>query len=158
MKKAILTGLTSLIVLVTVMNSSTCFAGDKEWATAGKILTGVVAAQVVGDVLWSDRHITVKSYGYKPYHHRGSWKKRYYHKNRGSSCGVRKNRRPGYCKIPRPKVSYRPIRKCTGPVIVHLENGRRIYQPRIKGATAYLQVYSRACNEWVTLEEYPSIW
>ncbi|MFT5127977.1 MAG: hypothetical protein ACI8W8_001585 [Rhodothermales bacterium] len=46
----------------------------------------------------------------------------------------------------------------SNPVVVPLENGRRLLQPRIKGHVAYLQVYSEHSGSWVTLKEYPSLY
>ncbi|MCB1195067.1 hypothetical protein KDK77_02680 [bacterium] len=39
------------ICLTTFVSQGKVFAGDREWATVGKILTGVVGARVLYDVL-----------------------------------------------------------------------------------------------------------
>jgi len=44
------------------------------------------------------------------------------------------------------------------PIIRDLGNGRRLYQDPVKGAPAYLQAWSSIRNEWVSLEEQPSLW
>ena len=49
-------------------------------------------------------------------------------------------------------------RRTNDLVIVNLEDGRRICQRRIRGASAYLQIWSDVDEEWVSIREYPSIW
>lgn len=44
------------------------------------------------------------------------------------------------------------------PVIVTLEDGRRIYQPRVHGARAILQQWSDLEERWVDIREYPSVY
>lgn len=44
------------------------------------------------------------------------------------------------------------------PIIRDLGNGRRLYQAPVKGAPSYLQAWSTVRNEWVSLEEQPSMW
>ncbi|MCF7855721.1 MAG: hypothetical protein K9N51_13050 [Candidatus Pacebacteria bacterium] len=61
-KHSIAVGLiTPLIVGAGLLKAPEAQAGDKEWATVGKILTGVVAANVIFDALpvHHDRHVVV---------------------------------------------------------------------------------------------------
>ena len=158
MKKSILIGIVTLIMSVAFMKPSPTYAGDKEWATAGKILTGVVAANVLGDIVWSDRYVKIKSHRYqRPFHNKGFSKKCYY-KNNGHVYDISWKKYRGNKRYRRFGKTRTYAPKCASPVIVHLEDGRRIYQPRIKGATAYLQVYNELCHEWITIKQYPSIW
>ncbi len=43
-------------------------------------------------------------------------------------------------------------------VIVNIEEGRRLYQPKVRGAKAYLQVWSELEQKWLSVKEYPSIY
>jgi hypothetical protein len=147
-----------IILSILAITPKSSFAGDKEWAVAGKILTGIVAANFIGQVIDDSPYIERKRIRYSnnryPVRRKGhkNFKKSYY------DCEVKKRAydRQIFRKKPRGFTSHSYCSK--DPIIVHIEGGRRIYQPGIRGATAYLQVYSKACNEWVTLEEYPSIW
>lgn len=47
MKSLIITG----FLIVGLLNKSTATAGDKEWATVGKVLTGVAAVQIVHRII-----------------------------------------------------------------------------------------------------------
>ena len=44
------------------------------------------------------------------------------------------------------------------PVIIQLEDGRRLFQPAIHGHPAFIQVWSSIQNEWISITEHPSIW
>ena len=44
------------------------------------------------------------------------------------------------------------------PIIVQLEDGRRLYQPAVHGHTAFIQVWSSVHNDWISIQEHPSIW
>ena len=158
MKKTNKTWYFLILMSLLIVAPKSSFAGDREWATAGKILTGIAAANVVGQVFYNSSYPARNKYDYRrrPFHRKRKFIRR-------------QNRKYNNCKISsRPYRRNRPIEfsrrgysssvECDDPIIVCVEEGRRIYQPRVKGATAYLQVYSKACNEWVTLEEYPSIW
>lgn len=75
MKKAILTSsLTAVVCLTTTFFSQKdACAGDREWATVGKILTGIVGVGVIHEV-FVDRHQCYDErlvYVSRPvYHHR----------------------------------------------------------------------------------------
>ena len=52
---------------------STVYAGDREWSTVGKILTGVIGAGVVYNIIDADDHYAVTYYHYgqpSPYYRR----------------------------------------------------------------------------------------
>jgi hypothetical protein len=139
-----------------LLTSSTGYSGDREWATAGKILTGVVAANVISNVICPTRTITVDRQVYHT-----NRPVRYYNRCKPIVRSYSYYETRNYC--PPPRISYKTIEydvkpDCSDLVIVNIDNGRRIIQPRIHGATAYMQVYSQVTCEWVTIEEYPSIW
>ncbi|MDA7915849.1 hypothetical protein N9B94_01285 [Verrucomicrobia bacterium] len=46
----------TVTALLTATNTPSASAGDKEWATAGKVLTGLLAASVLTDAVSSGRH------------------------------------------------------------------------------------------------------
>lgn len=122
-------------------------AGNDEWATAGKILAGVVGVSVLNNHL-KDRNVDYQT------------RTRYYRPK--SRCRPQVTHRETVY-VTRPVVEVEPEPVYTpapvqGPVVVHLEEGRRLFQPRVRGATAYLQVWSEVCAEWVSIKEYPSIY
>jgi hypothetical protein len=43
-------------------------------------------------------------------------------------------------------------------VVLVIEEGRRIWQPKTRGAKAYMQVWSDLEKKWVSIKEYPSIY
>ena len=158
MKKSILSGTLIIILSIGFINPLTTYAGDKEWATAGKVLTGIIAANVIGDFFVPERYAKVSS---ADYYRQSNYKcrpKRRPYKNNRYSEKITWKKPIRYRRGRRTERSYRTVTKCSDPIIVHIQKGRRIYQPRVKGATAYLQVYSKVCKEWVNVEEYPSLW
>jgi hypothetical protein len=55
-----------------------------------------------------------------------------------------------------PVREYRPVVPvCNTPIISQVNSTRRIFQPRIRGHIAYLQILDQ--GQWTTLREYPSI-
>jgi hypothetical protein len=44
------------------------------------------------------------------------------------------------------------------PVIIDTADGRRLYQPRIHGHPAFIQVWSDYHGEWIIVSQHPSIW
>lgn len=65
---------------------------------------------------------------------------------------------PIYVSKPPPGIDYWDSRWPTDPVIVYLESGRRLYQPRLRGHVAFIQIWSSYNQTWVTIGEHPSIW
>lgn len=43
-------------------------------------------------------------------------------------------------------------------IIVELDEGRRLYQPKVKGEKAQLQVWSEIEQRWVPVKDYPSLY
>ena len=65
MKYIALTAAVALIATLT-FPATTAVAGDEEWATAGKILTGVVAGEVIRRALEPNRGYYSRGYYYNP--------------------------------------------------------------------------------------------
>ena len=152
------------LCILTFTVAAICFspsqtqAGDQEWATAGKILTGLFAFNVLNDAVHHSRDHSVTEVVYhRPKYRQCKPRKRHYkHTYRKKKIRSRDYNRTNSRHSSRVIRTYE--KDCDDPVTVYIENDRRIYQPRIKGAIAYLQVYNGECDQWVTIEEYPSIW
>lgn len=154
----------ALILVGTLGIPQKARAGDHEWSTAGKILTGLVAFQVLGGIIK---------------HEQGIHRRTAVSQSR-SIYNSTPRRTPRHC---RPAIDWRPaprsvhqrpcprtrtiivektcrpvVRHRSKPIIVKLEDGRRLYQPRVHGHKAFLQVFSEVSGEWVSIREYPSIW
>ena len=156
---------TMALVLGGALLAPATRAGDQEWAVAGKVLTGIAALHLLTGMAPVPPPITL----HPPVPprvtvHSSRSRGHSYHR---SSCS--------------PQVSYRTHRKvyyrpavvqrrqpahcgtlvaphCDNPVVVHMDGGRRIYQPRIHGHQAYMQIWSDVSRSWVTLKLYPSIY
>ena len=143
------------------------YGGDKDWARAGKILTGLAAFGIVNKVYSkkearqkdrTDASCYTERVVYRQpahtYRRHEPPPRRYHHRTR----------RPHHYKshAPRPyrapRTTVYKAQEYDDQVIVDLEEGRRIFQERRHGATAYLQVWSDIREEWVSIQEYPSIW
>jgi len=126
------------------------YAGDDEWATAGKILAGVVGLQVLQRGVRAGSHRDYKGrhhdHGHSRYHNYHG--KRHRHRYRIID-------RTRY--RPRHDYSYRRDYLCD-PIIIYESDCRRIYQPRIHGHTAYVQEWSPRCRKWVTIRTCDSVW
>ena len=159
MKNMTTNGVLLVMVFLVSLYPEETRAGDKEWAAAGKILAGFTAAHVVSDILGADHNVDVKFSSHTNYcpPRKARLRKRY-NKYSNGRCDIGWKKPNRFRK----RVAYKEVRKsaysCDDPIIVFIEKGRRIYQPRIRGAKAYLQIYSSACNQWVSIEDYPSIW
>ncbi len=86
-----------LLVITLVSQPKDVFAGDREWATVGKILTGVVGAGLVYEIMDGNNHYTVTHYNYGhvyPYYgrHYGRYYSRpYYGRYHAPRRGYRSN-------------------------------------------------------------------
>lgn len=121
---------------------SGAYAGDKEWATAGKILTG---AAVLGAL---HHHVQPRHNHRIVEHRRPNLHSRY---KRWTSRRSNHHRRPS-------AVHPAAVTACTDPIIVNLSSGKRLYQPRIKGHVAYVQKWSACDSGWTTIGYRASIW
>lgn len=142
----------------------TAEAGDKEWAAAGKILTGLV----VLDALTGANH---RYYGKRYANVRYEQPQQAYRRNHNRGATVRtttyrRQRSNWRDRYDSPRVNTRwpayrtETYECrTDPVIRYIESGtRRIYQPRIRGHVAYVQRWSSCDNNWVTIGTCESIY
>jgi hypothetical protein len=154
MKKTVAAGLAGLMMAAAAMPGA-AQAGQREWATAGKILTGVVVGGVVLNATRSrpvEREVVYERPVYRhPLVRHGT-------PPRCETQVVRYCPPPQvvrYCPPPRVIVEERV---CQEPIVSYLSDGRRLYQPRVHGHTAYLQIWSEVNGDWVSIKEYPSIW
>ncbi|MCB1196403.1 hypothetical protein KDK77_09480 [bacterium] len=92
-KTTLLLGLSVILSAgVIFSNVNRAYAGDREWATVGKILTGVLGTQIIYDINSSGHHSGYStSYRYSRYHSYHA-KPRYYAKGHyhSSQCSCRK--------------------------------------------------------------------
>lgn len=102
MKKLLIT----LMVMIGLMGclSSKTYAGDGEWATAGKVLAGVMGASIVANAVSYDNYYYPRSY----YHTRTYYQPTYY----------RPVYTPRYCRPVYQTYSYVPPRHCQNNVYV----------------------------------------
>ncbi|HCN07620.1 MAG TPA: hypothetical protein DIT01_06770 [Lentisphaeria bacterium] len=142
----------------------TAEAGDKEWATAGKILTGLVVLDALTDAnhrYYGNRYANVRHEQPQQTYRRN--------RNRGTTARTttyRRQRSNWRDRYDSPRVNTRwPVYRTetyecrTDPVIRYIEYGtRRIYQPRIRGHVAYVQRWSSCDNNWVTIGTCESIY
>ncbi|MDZ4198751.1 MAG: hypothetical protein U1E27_05630 [Kiritimatiellia bacterium] len=119
-------------------------AGQKEWATAGKILTGVMAAQIL-----LDRHPPTPVYRERVVVTRHS--DRRFHGER-ESYSSRSAHRPYHVEPVRAHCAPRIVE----PIILPAGPGRRLYQPPVSGHPALIQEWR--CGSWVTVGTHPSLW
>ena len=146
-------------------------AGDKEWATAGKVLIGIVALDLLTnhDVASSYNHRPRRRTEYRsnqcstaPKTYRSNrWQKRYNSYHARKPAPVYRNHRPApVYRNHRPAPVYQSYdNSCSlGPVIRYLPCGQRIYQERRHGHVAYVQKWDRYHNQWVTVRTCDSIY
>lgn len=129
----------------TILVPAPALAGKKEWATAGKILTGVMAVQLLSNCGSRYERETVVV-------HKQPTVIRY------------ASRRPTRYRHDRARSYRSPCRPTrTGGhrsnlVVINQGPDRRVCQPRIHGHPAFVQVWSECDNEWINIREHPSIW
>ena len=142
-------------------------AGNKQWATAGKVLTGVAVAHVLtggGGRHHQSVHISRPyqsvSHSYTHYERaprRASQcrtPRRYGHQDRSHTRYRSSHRQQAVCHTCR-----HPRSACEcGPVIISIGDSERIYQPRIRGHVAYVQVWESCRRDWRTVRSCDSIW
>ena len=104
------------------------YAGDDEWATAGKILAGVVGLRVLQKGVRGSGHRGYEhghaDHGHSPYHYYHGRHHRHRYRIIDSSR----------CR-PRRDYSYRKVH-VYDPIIIYKSDCLRIYQPRIHGLCA----------------------
>ena len=155
------------------------YAGNKEWATAGKILTGVVAAHVLvnGFPVQVGRRPTVvqrtiireyrtpncrvEQYSSRYSIPRSRYHRSSYYESRGRRHQPKRHysgRRPKDGGSHQPKHHYSGRRPKDGGVTIWVSGNKRVYQPRVKGHDAFVQKRSFSGHPWVSVKKHPSIW
>jgi hypothetical protein len=149
MKTMIAAGMAGLM-MVTGLPVNTVEAGQREWATAGKILTGVIAGGMILNACKSppvEREVVYERPVY-----RFAAVERFHGPPRCAPPVMRA------CPPPLPAARCESAPARHEPIISYLDEGRRLYQPAIHGHKAVIQVWSEVNGEWVSIKEYPSIW
>lgn len=139
-------------------------ASQKGWATVGKVLTGLTAANILLEATASSHQCRPRLARSEIIHH-------YYpasevviyehtviHRPSVVNTHIQTTGRKPYSRHYHPYSHryHRPAPVCRGPIIRYQGRSRRIVQPRIRGHIAELQVYRRGA--WITISTHPSIW
>lgn len=143
MKKMVTAGVAGLMMVAAGM-PATAQAGHREWETAGKILTGAVIGGIIHSACTAPSPARPVFYEHREYRH--------FQRPDGPPHCVR----PPVPPCPPPRHDVMP--SCRGPIILNMEDGRRLYQPPEQGHVAYIQVWSSVSKQWISIAEYPSIW
>ncbi len=173
--KRIAAGILCASLLGATLAPPAARAGQKEWATVGKVLTGVVAASVLHHALLPPppppalsrveiryhspapvvvrERIVVRTPQRAEVRHGHSRTSRHHYRDYGHR---RDSRSRGY-RTPS-SHSHRGYRPAPGraPIIRHYGSSRRLMQPAVRGHVAYVQHYRNGV--WVTISSHPSIW
>ena len=172
---------TLIVSFGLLLTSRETHAGDRDWATAGKILTGVIAADILVNhqpvwpqqrqqnsvstfrivkdppppPFYSPRQIEISDYELSP-------------QPAVIPATPPAEIPPQPAAVPAtPREEIPPQIATSGtaaaateePAVIHqLSPLKRIYQPRIQGHQAYVQERVSPNHPWVTVENYPSIW
>ena len=140
MKKTMQAGMIGLMIAAAGCPSATQ-AGQREWATAGKILTGVFIGGLLTERV-APRPVYREVVYERPVHYRTVTVTRTVVVPRESPC----------------EPLWVTERVNPQPVIRYLNDGRRLFQPPVHGHSAYVQVWSEVSHEWVSIQECASIW
>ena len=145
MNTKLIVGALTVLTGSQLLTASPAAAGNREWATAGKILTGVVVGQVLfnglGNQCNDQRTVYVErytTYGYPP--------------PPPPPPVYQEYRRTYYCPPPPPCPPPR------GPIVVYQDADRRLYQPPVRGHPAVVQEWSACEDRWVYMEGQPSVY
>lgn len=122
-------------LVVTLVVPGNTWAGQREWATAGKILTGVFLAGLLHEACTPRPVYTVVPCEAAPV-------QQVVIVTAGPAHGP-----PPCPPPPRPTA-----------IIIHLGSGYRLYQPPGRGHTAWVQVWCARRRQWVTIREHPCLW
>lgn len=156
--------ITLAIVAAFCCMPRTAEAGDKEWAAAGKILTGLV---VLDALTGANHRYYGKRYTNVCYEQpQQAYRRKHNWGTTARTTTYRRQRSNWRDRYDSPRVNTRwPAYRTeaygcrTDPVIRYTEYGtRRIYQPRIRGHVAYVQRWSSCDNNWVTIGTCESIY
>jgi len=155
-------GTLTLILAVGLALPSPARAGDKEWARAGKVLTGLVVVGALTQAIHAappppvcvmERTVFVgppvtwaPRYDAGPAGYDQNWtltyETRYFQGRRMERC-PRVRGRHGH-----------PPRE----IVLPYGHGRRLYQPGVRGHQAFIQQWSPRDGRWVVIGGHPSLW
>ncbi len=140
-------------------------AGQREWATVGKVLTGVIAANLLLDIAAPPPRRASTVHSLVEIHHRPATtvvvREHVYGNVHRSYRSPHRGYERGY-SIPRRGYTGRPIgrdyrRHAHRPPIIRYQGRRqRLVQPAIRGHRARVEAYRNGV--WVVVGCHPSIW
>lgn len=163
LKSGVAAGLCGLTLLGATLMPAPAEAGQRTWATIGKVLTGVVVANVIMDTVDSPaRHRTSLARSEIIHHH--------YPVTYPSSTVIIRERvelvpvpargryrtygRPhNYHGRPTGHSRYQPMAK---PLVRYHGHNRRVVQPAVPGHIAHVEIYRN--GRWIRISTHPSIW
>ena len=158
MKAKVIIATATAATLVTV-SANQAYAGQKEWATAGKILTGVVAATVIHQAMQPQVvHSRVVHVNHAPPRHSGRvMQTRTTYRHPPTYGGTHYRRTTTTRRV---TTYHRPVAVpvCSGPVIMQIDTYTRLYQPRVRGHNAWVQNWCPHTRTWVSVQHHRSIW
>jgi len=171
--KLLLTAAAAAAWMTACVLPGSTYAGDKDWARAGKILAGITVLGIANEVYSDkkrnrharDRHSRREEVRYvQPVRYESTAvercdtyrPQRVRHHSRGHERSHYRAR--SHVTHHAPRTTVYESRRIDDLVVIDLEEGRRICQRRVRGATAYLQIWSELDDKWVSIRTYPSIW
>jgi len=166
MKRLMMTATCLAAVALAATSSPRAAAGDEEWATAGKILTGVVITHLLTnglpyDATVSGSYTTVSSCRREIRTHAGGdsyWRSsscRRLHRDSSRHPALRRPHHSGHSKW---DIGPKHGSPACGAVIHQVDRHTRLYQPRVHDHPAFIQKRPFHGHPWVTVREHPSIW
>ena len=84
LKKTLFIATMAVLTITLLYHPTSVYAGDREWSTVGKILTGVIGAGIVYEIIDDDDDYSVSYYHYGPPspYYRSYYGRRYYRHHR----------------------------------------------------------------------------
>lgn len=147
----------ALALTLTTTSAQNSQAGSKEWATAGKILTGALAATVVYHAIDDDRdHCAPPA----PLRHKKITRVYRTYRRPVYPTTTRVTRRTVRRTVVRPAQSVCPPPPppvCAPPAIRYLNRHTRVYQ-QSRHSRAWLQRWCPHTRGWINIRLYHSIW
>lgn len=138
-----------------------------ELITAAMVITLGAALFVPQPAQAGDKEIAAAFAGFAA---AAAWMNHHQQSEREQACEVVPARH-GYMPAQRRGIAYSPsrrypargstYRRCApplGPVVRYSTPQRRVYQPRVHGHPAYVQVWSPRRRAWISVGRHPSIW
>ncbi len=144
-----------------VMMPTDVHGGQSEWATAGKILTGVVAARVIMNHGRHHRQHNYRHHGYRRSCHQHTRTQVYHVSPPPVVHHTTVHHTTYHNPCPTTTIHHHHVHQpCieTGPVIIYRDSHQRVYQPRVHGHPAFVQVWSDCERRWVNTQTHPSVY